>query len=250
MTKYVAVGNFRGGIGKTTSTVNLAYTLACMGKKVLVIDSDPQSNATPFFTAVKQNGKSIAAAVKNPNEIQRYIEASRYKNLDILKGDTSLMGEELKTEELGWLVKAKEVLDDEYDICMIDTNPNLSSLTVSVLVAADLLLTPIGLNESSRDNLALLQEKIEPLTDDGLVWKIFAMKVDLNRKAQKKSLDDIVNKHSYPLMEHYISSAADVDNAWSYYKPVEKHRSKSIVVEEFYCLAKEVLEVVESGAEE
>lgn len=250
MTKYVAVGNFRGGIGKTTSTVNLAYTFARMGKKVLVIDSDPQNNATPFFTNVRKNGKSVAEAVKNPNEIQRYIEPSKYQNLDILKGDTSLMGEELKTEELGWLVKAKEVLDDTYDICMIDTNPNLSSLTVSVLVAADLLLTPIGLNESCRDNLALLQEKIEPLTDDGLLWKIFAMKVDLNRKAQKKSLDDIVNRHSYPFMEHYISSAADVDNAWSYYKPVEKHRSKSIVVDEFYCLAKEVLAVLESGAEE
>lgn len=252
MTKYVAVGNFRGGIGKTTSTVNLAYTFARMGKKVLVIDSDPQNNATPFFTNVKKNGKSIAEALKVPEKVEDYIEPSKYENIDILKGDTSLMGEELKTEELGWLVKAKEVLDSRYDICMIDTNPNLSSLTVSVLVGADLLLTPIGLNESSRDNLALLQEKIEPLTDRGLVWKVFAMKVDLNRKAQKKSLDDIVNKHSYPFMEHYISSAADVDNAWSYYKPVEKHRSKSIVVDEFYCLANEILEVleIESEAEE
>lgn len=249
MTKFVAVGNFRGGIGKTTTTVNLAYAFAQMGKKTLVIDADPQNNATPFFAEVKENGKSIAEAIKNPEDIKAYIEASKYENIDVLKGNTSLMGEELEKDELAWLVKAKSVIDEEYDICIIDTNPNLSSLTVSVLIAADLLLTPIGLNESSRDNLALLQEKMEPLMERGLVWKVFAMKVDLNRKAQKKSLDDIVNKHSYPFMEHYISSAADVDNAWSYYKPVVKHRSKSIVVQEFQALAYEVLDVLESEVE-
>lgn len=244
--RLIAVGNFRGGIGKTTTTVNLAHTFAKMGQKVLVIDGDPQNNTTPFFTTVKENGKSIAEAIKLPERAEEYVEASRYENIDILKGSTALMGEELPQSDIAWLIKVKETLEYDYDLCIVDTNPNLSSLTVSVLVAADLLLTPIGLNESSRDNLALLQEKIEPVIEQGLVWKVFAMKVDLNRKAQKQSLDDIVNKHSYPFLEHYISSAADVDNAWRYYKPVERHRSKSVVVEEFYSLAKEVYKVLES----
>lgn len=244
--RLIAVGNFRGGIGKTTTTVNLAHTFSKQGYKVLVIDADPQNNTTPFFTTVKENGKSVVEAIKAPERAEEYVETSKYENIDILKGSTSLMGEELQQSELGWLMKLKETLEYDYDLCIVDTNPNLSSLTVSVLVAADLLLTPIGLNESSRDNLALLQEKIEPLIDQGLVWKVFAMKVDLNRKAQKQSLDDIVNKHSYPFLEHYVSSAADVDNAWRYYKPVERHRSKSVVVEEFYALADEVFEVLES----
>jgi len=247
--KLVAVGNFRGGIGKTTISVNLAYTVAKLGKKVLLIDGDPQNNTTPFFTDVKENGKSIVEAIRKPGKVEQYIEKSRYENIDIIKGNTSLMGEELSKEDLSWLLNVKETIEYDYDICIVDTNPNLSSLTVSVLLAADLLLTPIGLNESSRDNLSLLQEKIEPLVERGLVWKVFAMKVDLNRKAQKNSLDDIVNKHSYPFLEHYISSAADVDNAWRYYKPVEKHRSKSVVVEEFYALAKELLDVLESEVE-
>lgn len=244
--KLVAVGNFRGGIGKTTTTVNLAHTFAKMGQKVLVIDGDPQNNTTPFFTKVKENGKSIVEAIKAPERAKEYVEASKYTNVDILKGSTALMGEELSQSDIAWLVKVKETLEHDYDICVVDTNPNLSSLTVSVLVAADLLLTPIGLNESCRDNLALLQEKIEPVIEQGLVWRVFAMKVDLNRKAQKQSLDDIVNKHSYPFLDHYISRAADVDNAWRYYKPVERHRSKSVVVEEFYALAKEVYEMLES----
>lgn len=247
--KLVAVGNFRGGIGKTTTTVNLAHTFAKMGQKVLVIDADPQNNTTPFFTKVKENGKSIVETIKAPERAEEYVEPSRYENIYVLKGSTALMGEELPKEKLGWLMAVKEKLDDEYDLCIVDTNPNLSSLTVSVLVAADLLLTPIGLNESSRDNLALLQEKIEPVIEQGLVWRVFAMKVDLNRKAQRDSLDDIVNKHSYPFLEHYISCAADVDNAWKYYKPVERHRRKSVVVEEFYALAKEVYEVLESEVE-
>lgn len=243
--KLLAVGNFRGGIGKTITTVNLAHTFSKLGRKVLVIDADPQNNTTPFFTGVKENRKSIIETINNPENVVNYIEVSKYENIDVLKGNTSLMGEELEQNNITWLVKAREEIEYDYDICIVDTNPNLSSLTVSVLIAADLLLTPIGLNESCRDNLSLLQEKIEPLTEQGLIWKVFAMKVDLNRKAQKDSLDDIVNKHSYPFLEHYISSAADVNNAWKYYKPVEKHRRKSIVVEDFYALAKEILEVLD-----
>lgn len=247
--RLIAVGNFRGGIGKTTTTVNLAYTFAKMGQKVLVIDGDPQNNTTPFFTTVKENGKSIAEAIKAPERAEEFVEASKYENIDILKGSTALMGEEVSKENLGWLMILKETLEYDYDLCLVDTNPNLSSLTVSVLVAADLLLTPIGLNESCRDNLALLQEKIEPLIENGLVWRVFAMKVDLNRKAQRECVEDIVNKHSYPSLDPYISSAADVDNAWRYYKPVERHRSKSIVVEEFYALAKEIYKVLEEEAD-
>lgn len=157
------------------------------------------------------------------------------------------MGEELGKDELGWLAKAKDYISAEYDICIVDTNPDLSSMTASVLVAADMLLTPVGLNASCRDNLALLQHKIESLAENGMVWKVFAMKVDLHRIAQKKCLEDIVNKHTYPFLDHYVSSSADVDNAWGLYKPVAKHRSKSIVVEEFHALAEEIMDVLEGG---
>lgn len=242
----VVVGNFRGGIGKTTTSVNLAYCFAEMGKKTLLIDDDPQTNATPFYKRNLNDGKTIKEAIDNPGEIMDYITPTKYSNLDILGGSRELIGEALDNSQLSWLGIAKEQLEDVYDICVIDTNPDLSPLTISVLIAADVLLTPIKLNKSCRDNLSLLEENIDELIDEnGLKWKVFAMGVDLRRKAQKTALEDIMNKHLYPLLENYISSSADVDNAWDLYKPVPLHRSKSVVTEEFRALAQELLESVE-----
>lgn len=245
MMKIVAVGNFRGGIGKTTTTVNLAHCLSDMGQKTLVIDADPQNNTTPFFAKAVEDGKTLAEVIKNPSNVKEYITPTRYKNLDIIKGSTTLMGEEFGDRKLGWLAAVRETVGEEYDVCIVDTNPDLSSLTASVMAASDVLLTPVRLNTSCRDNLALLQEKIDDLVENGLTWKIIATMVDLRRKSQKKGLEDIVNKHLYPFMENYISSSADIDNAWDLYKPVGLHRSKSMVAEEFRTLASELMDVLE-----
>lgn len=240
----IVVGNFRGGIGKSTTTVNLAYCFAEMGLKTLLIDNDPQSNATPFYKKNVSDGKTILEAIKNPGKIKKYIKSTKYPNLDILGGNRALIGETLTTEEMLWLVNAKEELEANYDICIADTNPDLSPLTVSSLLAADMLLTPVELNTSCRDNLSLVEEKIDELVQNGMIWKVFAMGVDLRSKSQKKALKDIVVKHLYPFLESYISGIADVRNANDLYKPVARHRSKSIAADEFRVLAKEILDVM------
>lgn len=242
----VVVGNFRGGIGKTTTSVNLAYCFSEMGKKTLLIDDDPQTNATPFYKKNMDDGKTIEEAISAPEQIMDYVTPTKYPNLDILGGSRELMGKILNDSQLVWFSNAKEQLKDVYDICLIDTNPDLSPLTISVLIAADVLLTPIKLNKSCRDNLSLLEENIDELIDENdLIWKVFAMGVDLRRKSQRTALEDIMNKHLYPLLENYISASADVENAWTLYKPVPLHRSKSVVTEEFRALAQELLECVE-----
>ena len=242
----IVVGNFRGGIGKTTTSVNLAYCFSEIGKKTLLIDADPQTNATPFYKRNLNDGKTIKEAIDNPGQIMDYVTPTKYPNLDILGGSRELMGEPLDNSQLSWLGVAKKQLESVYDICVVDTNPDLSPLTISALIAADVLLTPIELNKSCRDNLSLLEENINELIDEnGLIWKVFAMGVDLRRKSQKNALTDIVEKHIYPFLENYVSLSADVNNAWDLYKPVPLHRSKSIVTEEFRALAQELLKCVE-----
>lgn len=242
----VVTGNFKGGVGKTTTSVNLAYCFSEMGKKTLLIDGDPQTNSTPFYKRNVTDNKTIKEAIDNPERIMDYITPTKYPNLDVLGGCRDLIGETLDNNQITWLSVAKEQLENIYDICLIDTNPDLSPLTVSALIAADVLLTPIELNMSCRDNLSLLEEKVDELIEaNGLVWKVFAMGVDLRRKSQKNALTDIVEKHNYPFLENYISSSADVNNAWDLYKPVPLHRSKSIVTEEFRALARELLGSVE-----
>lgn len=242
----IVVGNFRGGIGKTTTTVNLAYCFAKMGKRTLVIDADPQCNATPFYKKNMTDDKTLLQAISEPEQIMKFIKHSKYQDLDILGGNRDLMGRYLETGELSWMSRAKEILDREYDIILIDTNPDLSSITVSTLLAADMLLTPIALNTSCRDNLSLLEENIDDLiSENGLEWKVFAMGVNMRRRSQRKALEDIAGKHMYPLMEHYVTSSADVDNAWDLYKPVSLHRSRSTAAADFWALAEEILSETE-----
>ena len=83
--KIITVGNLKGGTGKTTSTVNLAYSMSLLSRKVLVIDADPQTNLTPFFTKANQNGYTVRHLIKNEAGISRAIYRSKYKNIDIIK---------------------------------------------------------------------------------------------------------------------------------------------------------------------
>ena len=240
----ITIGNFRGGIGKTTTAVNLLYVLSSMGHKVLGIDADPQNNMTPFFAPAVADGKTIAEVIEEPQNVRAYISQTKYENLDIIKGNTELMGETVEQDNLGWLAAVKVELDNEYDFVVVDTNPDLSSLTASVLAASDVFLTPVCLNTSCRDNLALLEEKIDELVQHGLLWKVIATKVNLQRKSQRKGLDDIVNKHLYPFMDNYISDSADIDNAWDLYKPVSRHRSTGRVALEYQALVEELLDII------
>ena len=110
MRAYVIV-NLKGGVGKTTSAVNLGYSMAVLGKKVLLIDADPQTNLTPFFTKANPNGKTLRDVFRHPERIENIICRTKYSNIDIIKGSTNLkeadaIGQMVLTEALQ-LVKDK-----------------------------------------------------------------------------------------------------------------------------------------------
>lgn len=96
--KIITVGNLKGGTGKTTSTVNLAYSMSLLSRKVLVIDADPQTNLTPFFTKANQNGYTVRHLIKNEAGIGRAIYRSKYKNIDIIKGDPNLKESDVSSD--------------------------------------------------------------------------------------------------------------------------------------------------------
>lgn len=239
--KTIVIGNLKGGTGKTTSAVNLAYSLSRLGKTVLVIDADPQTNLTPFFTKAEQNGHTLLDAVKEPEKVRRCIYRSRYPGIEIIKGNTSLREQDVVLEK--WLLRVQELLQNRYDFCIIDTRPAFENITASVLWAADLLLTPACLDNFCRDNLALVDEFLCSLPDlHRPEWKVFAAKADGHRKAQRNIYKDLLERHDYPFMESCISRSAVIDNALELYKPVGKHRVKSQVSKDYIDLAKELLE--------
>ena len=238
--KTFVVGNQKGGSGKTITTVNLGYSFSLLKQKVLLIDLDPQNNTTPFFSKANQNGKTVWDVMNEPEKVKRCIYHSRYPGIDIIKGDTGLCESDVK--DMNWLCKVLQRLDTTYDVCVIDTRPVFENITTSALRAADVLLTPACLDKFCRDNLNLVDSYVMKFQEEHeLEWKVFATKVDTQRKAQKSTYEDLLSKHEYPFMETCISRSAVVDNALDFYKPVMKHRSKSEVAQDYMDLARELL---------
>lgn len=242
--KTIIVGNLKGGTGKTTSAVNIAYSLSVLGKKVLVVDADPQTNLTPFFTKVNRNGFTLWDVLKKPEKVKRCIYHSRYGGVEIIKGNTALQESDAANHTA--LAYALSIVQDKYDFCIIDSRPAFENLTGAAILAADVLLTPVCMDKFCRDNLALVEEYIDSLPEEYRpVWKVFANKVDAGRKAQRNIYKDILEKHDYPFLETCISRSAAIDNALELYKPVGKHRSKNQATIDYMELAKELLEMEE-----
>lgn len=237
--KCYVIGNLKGGVGKTTTAVNLAYSMSRLGQRVLLVDMDPQTNLTPFFAKVNGNGHNIKTVLQHPHTVKSAIYRTRYRGIDIIKGNTGLL--ERDAANIENLSKALSLVKEKYDICIIDTRPAIEQITTSALAAADVLLTPVCLDKFCRDNLLLVEEKYHDLLEDypEIQWKIFANKVE-NKRTQRNTYLDMVEKHCWDIMETCISKGAVVENALEHYKPVMKHRSHSQVAMDFMDLATEL----------
>ena len=240
MRTYV-ITNLKGGVGKTTSAVNIGYNMAVLGRKVLMIDADPQTNLTPFFTKANPNGRTLKDIFHHPDKIRNIICRSRYENIDIIKGCTSLK----EADPIGEMVLAEalQLVDDRYDICIIDTRPAIENITRNALQAGDVLLTPVLLDKFCRDNLLLLEDELHDLQHSyGFEWFIFANKV-VNKRSQRDTYRDMVERHEWKFLESCIGRSAVVENALEYYKPLLRHRRNSAAAMDYMELTRELLEV-------
>lgn len=242
--KTYVVTNLKGGVGKTTSAVNIGYSMALFEKKVLLVDADPQANLTPFFTKTHgDSGRTIREVFRNPEKILTSIVRSRYENIDIIKGSVKLREADAAGDRT--LASALELVDAAYDVCIIDTRPAIEGIARNALRAGDVFVTPVLLDKFCRDNLLLLEDELQNIDYDDkekIVWKIFANRVE-NKRSQRNIYADMVGKHDWNFLDTCISKGAVVENALELYKPVIRHRSRSQVAQDYLDLAKELLEV-------
>ena len=246
--RVYAVWNGKGGTGKTTTAVNLAYNLSVLGQKVLLVDLDPQTNATPFFTKANENAYTVRNLFRelfeHPEKVKRCIYRSKYPLLDVIKGDTHLSEadahDDYTIKDALWNVKA------EYDVAVIDCRPSFENLTRNALCAADILVTPIQLDGYCKDNLALVQRMYDEIladySDHEIEWKVFANRVKL-LKSSRNIYSELMTKYTYPLVTTCVSDRAAVSSATVAKKPLLKHRKNDVATEDFMSLTKELMGV-------
>jgi chromosome partitioning protein len=166
--KILAIANQKGGVGKTTTTVNVAACLAEAGQRVLVIDTDPQANATSGLGVQRETSRlSTYDVVVSGQRIGPAIIPTAVPGLDLLPSDIALAGAEIELVDLPRrehrLAYALEDVADEYDYILIDCPPSLGLLTINAVVAAQALLVPIQCEFYALEGLGLLTHTIDLL---------------------------------------------------------------------------------------
>ncbi len=166
MAEIIAILNQKGGCGKTTTAVNLAAALAIYGKKILVVDMDPQGNATTGFGVEKNEvSRTIYSVLTGESTLEDAILDTEITGLDVIPSNIALSGAEIElSKEVGYhtiLELAMESISENYDYIFIDVPPSLGILTINCLVAADSVIIPIQAEFYALEGMADLLEAIQ-----------------------------------------------------------------------------------------
>ncbi len=165
MARVIAVTNQKGGVGKTTTSINVAYFLSKMGKRTLIIDFDPQGNATSGLGIDKQElGATMAEVIMRQIRLAKVVLPTEYKDLYLAPSTSHLANTEVELAQAdGRFARLREALNGviDYDYIIIDSPPSLSLLTVNGLVAADYVLLPVQAEFYALEGLGQLLESMK-----------------------------------------------------------------------------------------
>ena len=250
MGKIIAVANQKGGVGKTTTSVNLSAAFAEMGKKVLLIDCDPQGNATSGLGIEKDGLElSIYDALINDTPMEEIILQTQF-GLDMVPSVMDLAGAEVELVNLDdkqyRLKKAVELIKDKYDYILIDCPPSLGHVTLNALTAADSVLLPLQCDLYALEGLSqllstvqLVQEQLNgDLRIEGLVLTMYDSRTNLAEQVVEE-----VKTH-FPDMVYATKIPRNVrlSEAPSFGKPIFAYASSSKGAQAYMSLAEEVIE--------
>lgn len=209
MGKIISITNQKGGVGKTTTAINLSAALAEANQNVLVIDFDPQANATSGFgVELGDEDKTVMDVIRGKADIKKAIIETNVKNLDILAGDVELSVLELelldKPEKEKKLKKVVDKISSEYDYIVIDCPPSVGMLTVNALVASDSVIIPVQCEYFSLEGLTqvldiidLVQQKMNTkLSVEGILFTMYDGRTKLAQDVVK-NVKEILNEKTF-----------------------------------------------------
>ena len=251
MGRIIAIANQKGGVGKTTTAINLAACLAEAGQKILIIDIDPQGNTTSGFGLSKTDiEKTVYEVLLGECNIKDAIVENIIDNLDILPSNVNLAGAEIDLIDVDnreYILK-ESILEvrDRYDYIILDCPPSLSMLTVNAMTAADTVLVPIQCEYYALEGLSqlihtidLVQQRLNPnLLIEGVVFTMYDVRTNLSNQV----VENVRNNLDAKIYDTLIPRNIRLAEAPSYGLPINLYDSKSAGAESYRLLAKEVID--------
>ena len=250
MGRIIAIANQKGGVGKTTTSINLSASLAEKGKKVLVIDTDPQGNTTSGFGLDKTElENTVYELILGEASIQDCILKDVIKNVSILPANVDLAAAEIEligVDNKEFILKNEvDYVKDQYDFIIIDCPPSLSLLTVNAMTTADTVLVPIQCEYYALEGLSqlihtvnLVSERLNPeLEIEGVVFTMYDSRTNLSTQV----VENVKNHLKQNVYKTIIPRNIRLAEAPSYGLPIQAYDPKSAGAESYMMLAEEVI---------
>jgi len=249
--RVIAVANQKGGVGKTTTAINLSACLAEAGKQTLIIDADPQGNSTSGLGLEKNSVENtIYEILLEESNIKEVIQPTCVEKLNIIPSNINLSGAEIELigkEKREYILKESiDTIKDEYDFIIIDCPPSLNLITINALTASDTVLVPIQCEYFALEGLqqllhtiGLVKSRLNPNLDmEGVVFTMYDSRTNLSMEVVeevKKDLGDNVYKSIIP-------RNVRLGEAPSHGLPITLYDTRSKGAESYRLLADEVIE--------
>jgi len=251
-TKVIAVANQKGGVGKTTTAVNLAACIAAVGRRVLLFDLDPQANATSGLGLEKVEGASAYRVLLGEGALLDKIQRTSYDGLEVIASEVDMCGADIELPRAeNHLQRVSQALQpviesQRFDVILVDCPPSLGVLTLNAFAAADGVLVPLQCEYYALEGISMLNRVMSQLHDTGvnprleLVGVVMTM-YDSRTRLSQQVVDEVKQHFADRVFETMIPRSTRLAEAPSFGKPIIHYDKYSTGAAAYEVLAQEVL---------